>query len=174
MQTSCTLKPFALFINGVFKSVLDEILQVQSVLPEQIMFLQPYSSSAIRALRENPPSVDAPVRLYLSVTDDLATIHYQAEIVGWEDKRELSDVKKGWINRLIATLQEGEIKLYSDASQSGECVNLLYIRRLQKVQVPFSVAQLRKISDGEPLSTARTTSGGWSYVEPGLLPPSVV
>ena len=174
METSCTLKPFALFINGVFRSVLDEILRVQSVLPEQIMFLQPYSSSAIKALRENPPSVESPVRLYLSITDDLATIHYQAEIVGWEDKRELSDVKKGWINRLIATLQEDEKELYSDASENGECVNLLYIRRLQKVQSPFSVAQLRKISNGEPLSTARTTSGGWSYVEIELLPLSAV
>jgi hypothetical protein len=37
------LKPIALFMNGVFESVLEEILQIQSVLPEQIMFLQPYS-----------------------------------------------------------------------------------------------------------------------------------
>lgn len=160
------LKPVALFINGVFESVLEEILQVQSVLPEQIMFLQPYSGNVIKELRENPPSVESPMRLFVSTTDSLATICYQADIVGWEDKRVLPETKKQVINRLIATLQPGDKELY-DASKggTGESVNLLYIRRLEKVSVPFSVAQLRKVSDGEPLSTARTTSGGWSYVE---------
>ena len=168
------LKPVALFINGVFESVLEEILQVQAVLPEQIMFLQPYSGNAISTLRETPPSVESPMRLFVSTTDSLATIHYQAEIVGWEDKRGLPGAKKQVINRLIGALQPGEKELYNAAKGgTGESVNLLYIRRLQKVTASFSVAQLRKVSDGEPLSTARTTSGGWSYVELEVLSPSV-
>jgi hypothetical protein len=159
-------KHAALFINGIFESVLEEILQMQTILPDQIMFLQPYAEKTIRQLRENPPSVDSPVRLFASTTNDLATIHYQAEIVGWDDKRTLSKESKEVINRLIAALQPGERELYNAAKGgTGESVNLLYVRRLQKISAPFSVAQLRKTSDGEPLSTARTTSGGWSYVE---------
>ena len=37
----------ALFINGVYESVLEEICRTQSVLPDQILFLQPYSSRPI-------------------------------------------------------------------------------------------------------------------------------
>ena len=73
--------------------------------------------------------------------------------------------KKQVINRLIAVLQPDEKELYNAAkSGTGESVNLLYIRRLQKLDAPFSVAQLRKVSDGEQLSTGRTTAGGWPYV----------
>ncbi|HEY9894658.1 MAG TPA: hypothetical protein V6D34_04475, partial [Candidatus Sericytochromatia bacterium] len=166
--------PTALFINGVYESVLEEILQVQALLPEQIMFLQPYSGYGIKALRKNLPSVESPMRLFVSITDDLATIRYQAEIVGWEDKQVLPEIKKQVINRLIATLQPGEKELYDAAkSGTGKSVNLLYIRRLQKVRSPFSVEQLRKESDGKPLSPARTTSGGWSPVKLEVLLPSV-
>ncbi|MBH8555401.1 hypothetical protein I8751_24265 [Nostocaceae cyanobacterium CENA357] len=69
------LKPVALFINGVFESVLEEILQVQKVLPEQIMFLQPYSGKTMKQLRDNLPSVESPMRLFISTTVDLANIH---------------------------------------------------------------------------------------------------
>jgi hypothetical protein len=169
------LKSTALFLNGVFEEVLKDIFQVQAVLPEQIMFLQPYSSNAMKTLREEPPSVESPMQLFISLTDDLANIHYQAEIVGWEDKTTLSETKKQEINRLIATLQPTDGELYNAArSGSGESLNLLYIRRLQKLTEPFSVAQLRKVSDGETLSTARTTAGGWSYVEREVAPMSVV
>lgn len=162
------LKPTALFINGVYESVLEEILQTQSVLPEQIMFLQPYSSRAMKTLREDPPTIESPMHLFVSITTDLAKIHYQAEVVGWENKSKMTDPKKQVINRLIATLQPGEVKLYN-ASGTGESVNLLYIRRLKKESNPFSVEQLRKLSDGETLSTGKTQAGGWSYVEREVL-----
>ena len=164
------LKPIALFINGVFKSVLEEILETQSALPEQILFLQPYSGRVIQKLRDDTPSLESPMRLFLSITDDLAAIHYQAEIVGWQDKRDLSQDEKQSINRVIAALQKGERELYNDApSSTGKNVNLLHIRRLQRVSSPFSVARLRKVNGGETLSTARTTSGGYAYVEPEVL-----
>lgn len=168
------MKPVAaLFINGVFESVLEEIYEVQEVLPEQIMFLQPYSGSAISRLREDPPSVDSPVQLLISITNDLTNIHYHAEIVGWENKPDLSGKKREFINQLIATLQPEEQKLYHAAKGgTGESVNLLYIRRLRKVS-PYSVAKLQKLSDGEPLSTARTTAGGWSYINPKAIPDSL-
>jgi hypothetical protein len=159
------LKPVALFINGVFETVLEEILQIQAVLPEQIMFLQPYAGSVMKKLSNEPPSVESPMHLFVSTTTDLATVRYQAEIVGWEDKRKLPDTKKQVINRLIAVLQPDEKELYNAAkSGTGESVNLLYIRRLKKLDAPFSVEQLQKVSDGKPLSTSRTTAGGWSYV----------
>lgn len=156
----------ALFLNGVYESVLKEILAVQIVLPEQIMFLQPYSNRIIRNLQENPPSVESPMPLYISLTDDLANIHYQAEIVGWEDKRNLSDEKRKVITTFLDTFQKNESGLYNVAkSGTGESVNLLHIWRLQKIEKPFSVSLLVKISDNQPVSTKRETAGGWSYVK---------
>lgn len=54
----------ALFINGVYRSVLEEILATQSVLPEQILFLQPFGPRAILGLQHSTPSVDDPMRLF--------------------------------------------------------------------------------------------------------------
>ena len=36
------MKPNGVFVNGVYEDVLIEILEIQSELPEQILFLQPY------------------------------------------------------------------------------------------------------------------------------------
>ncbi len=163
-------KSHALFINGVFEAVLQEILQVQSVLPEQIMFLQPFKAQAMTALQNNPPTIDAPIDLYMSLTDDLANVHYQAEIVGWDDKRIMSSSRKQVISRLIRALQPGEIQSNGDVlynaskAADGESVNLLHIRRLRHISPSFSVSLLQKMSDNQPLSTNRTQSGGWSYV----------
>jgi hypothetical protein len=52
------MKAEALFLNGVYESVLEEVLQVQGALPEHIMFLQPYRNEAIAKLRDDPPSVE--------------------------------------------------------------------------------------------------------------------
>lgn len=160
------MKAEALFINGVYETVLQEILQIQAVLPEQILFLQPYSSRAITGLRDDPPSVESPVQLLMSLTDDLATIHYTAEIVGWDDKRALSAEKRKVLNRLICTLQPNEGGLY-DASRAeeGESVNLLHVRRLRQLSKPFCVHQLVKAVDNEPVSDKRKTAGGWAYIK---------
>lgn len=155
----------ALFLNGVYKDVLRDILAVQAHLPEQIMYLQPYSGQRIVHLAENPPTVLDPVRLFASVTDDLATVHYVGEIVGWDDKRRLEDDKLHVLNRLIYLLQPTEGGVYKKAKPDGsDCVNLLYVRRLRELSEPFSVAELIKADTGEPVSTQRTTSGGWAYV----------
>jgi hypothetical protein len=160
------MKCDAIFLNGVYESVLEEILQVQGAIPEQIMFLQPYRNEAIAKLRDDPPSVDDPVLLLMSLTTDLPTVHYVAEIVGWEDKRTLPEPKRRVLNRLICTLQPNEGGLY-DASrtETGESVNLLHVRRVRRLSKPFSVSQLLNAGDGQPISDKRTTAGGWLYVK---------
>jgi 5-methylcytosine-specific restriction enzyme A len=166
------MRPEALFINGVYEDVLQEIAKVQSLLPEQILFLQPYAGGAISKLRDDTPSVEAPMWLLLSTTTDLPTVRYVAQVVGWEDKRTLSEGKRDLLNRIIKALQPGETGLY-DASKAegGESVNLLHVRRLRKLRVPFSVEQLIKVSDGQPVSAGRTTAGGWVYVRASGLDP---
>lgn len=131
----------ALFINGVYRTVLEEILQIQTELPEHIMYLQPYSGGAIAHLRDDPPSIDEPMLLVLSVTDDLATIHYAADIVGWDDKTRLSAAKRRVLNRVIGALQPGEKELY-DASEAtdGRSVNLLYVRHVRRLHKPSRAA----------------------------------
>jgi hypothetical protein len=154
----------ALFINGVYEDVLQEILHIQKELPEHIMYLQPYSSDPIVHLRDDPPTAETPVLLYLSITTDLSNVHYTAEIVGWDDKREIPHAKRKVLNRVIATLQPNETGLYDASRVEGKpSVNLLHIRRLQRVAPSFSVASLIKTSDGKPMSPGRTTAGGWAY-----------
>jgi hypothetical protein len=85
------------------------------------------------------------------------------EIVGWDDKRELRGHKLRTLNRVIYFFQWTEDGVYKEVNGT-ECVNLLYVRRLQKLSKPFSVAELTVTSTGEPHSTNRTTAGGWSYV----------
>ena len=155
----------ALFVNGVFEGVLQEIVAVQSQLPEQILYLQPYSESRIVELAENPPSVDVPVRLFASLTTDLNTVHYVAEVVGWDNKQELSAPRLEQLNRIIRSLQPGEGGVYETAGpENRKCTNLLHVRRLKRLPKPFSVVLLTKVNDGKPVSPNRETSGGWAYV----------
>jgi len=156
----------ALFLNGVYDSVLQEILEIQRYLPEQILYLQPYRDERIVHLAENPPSVDSPVRLFVSITDDLPMVHYVGEIVGWDDKRKLSEPKLKALNRVIKHLQKGEESVYEYIEDPQKlCVNLLHVRRLRQLPQPFSVGKLTNVKDGQPLSTNRTQSGGWVYVK---------
>ena len=117
-------------------------------------------------LRDEPPSPESPMRHYLSVTTALATVRYEAEIVGWDDKRALSPAKRHVLNRIIYCLQPGEGGVY-DASRSneGRSVNLLHVRRLRKLKKPFRVDRLVKSSDGKAVSPNRATAGGWSYIK---------
>jgi hypothetical protein len=163
------MRDIALFLNGVYDNVLQDILKVQEHLPEQILYLQPYSGGRIKYLAENPPSVEDPVRLLTSITDDLPTVHYFAEIVGWDDKRELGRAKREALVRIISPLQPTESGVYGETEAGDwDCVNLLYVRRLRKLAKPFSVGLLTSVNTGQPVSTGRTRAGGWVYVrDPG-------
>jgi hypothetical protein len=159
------MRDVALFLNGIFDNVLQEILEVQRHLPDQILFLQPYSSRRVVRLAKSPPTCEESVRLFVSTTDDLPTVRYVGEIVGWEDKRELAGWKLNTINRVIYALQPYEGGVYGlREPDRPDMVNLLCIRRMRKLSKPFSVAELIKAGSQEPLSTGRTQAGGWSYV----------
>ncbi|MBN1139199.1 MAG: hypothetical protein JXM73_21655 [Anaerolineae bacterium] len=157
------MREYALFLNGVYDNVLQEILRVQAYLPDQILFLQPYKWARIVRLAEDPPTTEDPVRLFVSTTVDLATVHYVGEVVGWDDKGQLEGARLDAINRVIGSLQPDEEAVYMQ-ERGTRCTNLLHVRRLKQLSQPFSVAELINDSKNEPLSTARTTSGGWQYV----------
>jgi hypothetical protein len=156
----------AIFLNGVYRAVLEDILKVQEHLPEHIMYLQPYSEAAIVRLRDNPPTIDDPVRLYLSTTDELATVGYSAEIVAWDNKTLIPEKRRRVITRLIYMLQPTEPGLYNASGDgTGQSTNLLHVRRLVRLVPGFSVTRLIKTSDLTPVSPNRSTAGGWSYVQ---------
>jgi hypothetical protein len=75
----------ALFLNGVYEHVLADIANVQRVVPEQILYLQPYSAARMAKLYTWEPSPDNPIPVYMSTTDNLAMVSYEGEIVGvWD------------------------------------------------------------------------------------------
>jgi hypothetical protein len=159
------LRNEAIFINGVYEGVLEEILNIQAELPWHVMYLQPHSSSPIVHLRDDLPSPEDPVHLYLSITTDLPTVKYVAEVVGWDDKTEIPPEKSNVINRVIWTLQPSETGLYDASAVKGKAsVNLLYVWRMRKLARPFSVSRLVKTSNDEAVSPERTRAGGWVYV----------
>lgn len=147
----------ALFMNGNYESNLQGIANVHAVLPEQILFIQPHGPGRIADLRDNPPSVDDPVTMYISITTDLNQVHFTAEVVGWDDKEKLSSQKRDLIDKVIKTLQAPEPGVFDVG------FNLIHVRRLVRVEAPFRVNKLIKVSDDEPLGD-RATAGGWSYV----------
>ncbi|MBM3300218.1 MAG: hypothetical protein FJY85_09710 [Deltaproteobacteria bacterium] len=156
----------ALFLNGVYQRVLEKAVKVHSHFPEQILFLQPYSSQAMVVLQMSPSTVEDPMRLFISITTDLPTVRYTAEIVGWDDKRSLLAEKRSLIERLIKAFQPNEAGLHDmSSSEGGVSLNLLHVRRMLRLPNPFGVELLVK-TNGRRLSQNRSTSGGWAYVRP--------
>ena len=154
-----------LFINGIFCSVLEEIRRIHLEQPERTLYLQPYSGLAIIMLRDNPPTIRNAVRLYASTSDDPAIVSYTADIVGWENKLELTQSRRRAIEETIKSFQPGEECLYDYSKTPGmPSLNLVHIRGLVKLPSPFSVTNLIKISDGKPWSPNKTSPGGWSRV----------
>ena len=162
----------ALFMNGIFERVLEEVLEAQANAPTQTFYLQPYTGTAIKGLRECIPSPETPVTMYASTTENLALVSYTAKIVGWEDKTTMSRSRRRELTEALRKYQPGEkghdmeeAGLYDASNSPGyPSINLLHIRQLAKYDPPFSVSRLIKISDDMPLSTNRTRSGGWAYV----------
>jgi 5-methylcytosine-specific restriction enzyme A len=157
----------AFFANGIYESVLNEIIESQKLWPEIISYLQPYKSSTIRYLKATEPSKENPITMYISTTKNLNQISYVAEIIRWEDKRELfikdsERIKE--LNSHIKQFQPGEDNIYRFYN-NAECVNLISIRHLRKLDIPFHISNLIKAKNGEPYKP-REMSGGWSEVYP--------
>jgi 5-methylcytosine-specific restriction protein A len=154
----------ALFINGIYGGVLTEILSSQESRRGGESFLQPYKGTVITMMKRQPPSPHEPIRLYVSTTDNLSQICYMAEIIGWEDKREMSDQRRESLRQHFEIFQPGDIKLFDGSGEMGQrAVNLITIRSLRQLETLHSTSILRKVSDGLPLRK-RTRSGGWSEV----------
>lgn len=153
------MSDWALFINGIFDSVLADIVAAHSRQPGLTLFLQPFTGSPIVRLRDNMPSPEVPLTLYASTTGDLATISYTADIVGWENKRTINPARRDEVDAVLARYQHTEPGLEGNAG-----INLIHVRRMTKLETPFSVGELIKISDGKPLSANRSRAGGFSYI----------
>ncbi len=152
----------ALFLNGVYEDVLEEIIKSKEINPNMVFYLQPYSTSAIKQLKNSPPRLQFSVPLYLSTTVQLNQICYMADIVGWEDKNELSKERLTFLNSQIKKYQPNEDEIYFQVNGKS-CVNLISIVNLKKLTNQLSVGNLIKASDKKALKN-RTRSGGWSYV----------
>jgi 5-methylcytosine-specific restriction protein A len=153
----------SIFLNGVYESVLEEIITAQENNPDKIFFLQPYSSKRIKLLVKNTPSENNRIPLYLSTTTNLDNICYMADIVGWENKQELSPERLAKLNRHIEEYQPSEIEIYGITGNGKKYINLISIINLKKLANQFSVENLVKVNDGKPLRP-RTRAGDWAYV----------
>src|SRR4030042_7178085 len=102
----------AFFLNGVYDNVLREILASQNTHPGEIFFLQPYKSHSMTAFADSPPTSEDSVRVYISTTDDLNHVRYVAEIVDWEDTRQIPPDRLRLLNRRIRKLQPKEKEIY--------------------------------------------------------------
>ena len=156
----------ALFIIGIYQSVLEEIVLSQASSPGEFHYLQPYSSSRIQALSQSPPTIQNPVRLYASTTDHPDIISYTGQIIDWADKTTMPRERWDYVYNEIRLRQPGEGGLYVSGYDDIErpSVNLLTISELVRLSAPFPTTELIKVSDGRPYGSGRTTSGGWSPV----------
>ena len=158
------LMDVALFINGVFESVLLEIIAAQDERDGGQSYLQPYKGGVIKCLKKNIPSAAAPMRLYISTTKNLSNICYVAEIVGWEDKRAISQERRQEIRSHLEHFQPGEVALFDGVGDKGKkAINLTTIQNLRKLDSLLPTSVLIKVSDRRRLEK-RSRSGGWSPV----------
>ena len=105
--------------------------------------------------------------LYASGTKSLDVVRYIGDITGWMDKREVENDadRLRILNEHMQKYQpdEHQIYFYSNDDKTKKCVNLIAVKNLKKLEIPFSVTALVKVSDGKP-HRVRTRSGGWSPV----------
>jgi len=153
----------AIFLNGVYESVLEEILNSQSQHTQDVNYLQPYSTQAISLLRSEQPSREVSITVYISTTQNLDKICYKADIVGWEDKTELSEQRIMLLNDHISKHQTNEENIYLINDKGEKYKNLISIRNLKKLPNNYHTSILKKVSDGTPLKP-RTQAGGWAFV----------
>ena len=159
------MKLHGLFIRGIYRSVLDEILCTHRTQPDFTLYLQPFDGDPIRMLKDAPPTTKNPIRLYASTSEDPGIVSFTADIVGWEDKTTLSPSKKHRIESTIREYQPREEGLYDQSNAPGKpSLNLVLVQRLIELPSPFCVTNLIKISDGKPYSPKKTSPGGWSRV----------
>ena len=153
----------AVYLNGVFRSVLEEVIAAQSKEASLVCYLQPYKPTAMKELQKHPPTVGTSVPLLMSVTDSLGLVSYQADIVGWQDKRELSEVQIQSLNAHFAVHQPNEGQVHLGVQGAASSVNLIAVRNVRPIAEAYAVSCLTKLSDGTPLQK-RSRAGGWSYV----------
>ena len=130
---------YALYINGIYDSCLREIIVAQKNNPDLICYLQPYSSSTIVKLENDQPSLKSPITIYFSVSDDLSTVRYTGNIIGWEDKQKLSSARRSFLDKHMNEFQPEENGIYLE--HSGKlCRNLISVRNVSKLEFPISVS----------------------------------
>lgn len=157
----------ALFLNGVFEDVLQEIISSQNLKEVGNFYLQPYRGSEIQLLKDNNPSDSNPIQLFISTTKNLNNVCYTAKIIGWENKKNIPTPRLEEINNFIIKYQPNEKEVYFGAN-GRECINLITIKNLVELDDKFSVSYLTKVSDDKPLKR-RTRAGNWSAVK---IPPA--
>ena len=153
----------ALLMNGVDNDTLVEILKSTETHPGQTYYLQPHATSRIVLLAESVPTSANPTTIYLSVEPNLNHVSYRAKAVGWQDKRKLDEAARTPLNQHIQQFQQSEGSIFLNVKAGKPCVNLISVVDLERVQSPFPVSCLIKISNGEPLKN-RERSGGWVAV----------
>ena len=154
---------YALYLNGVYKSVLDEIRIAQAGNPDLVCYLQPYASRKIAKLAKYPPTFDASLTVYISLTTCLPFVSYRAKVVGWENKCEISNTRMKVLNDHIQKHQRSEEEIFRTNSNGKPCINLISIVEVEMLEEQIPISNFIKISDRTPLKP-RSTSGGWSYV----------
>ncbi|WP_211342271.1 HNH endonuclease [Litorilituus sediminis] len=152
----------ALLLNGVFKNVIEEILQSQAKYPNKTFYLQPHTSTNIRYLQEGDFSELNPTRMLLTTTDNLNSVSYECKVVGWRDKQELMAEELNQLNQNIALLQPSEKEIYGTQS-APFCKNLIYIKDMQEIPCPFDVSELIKESNNQACKH-RERAGGHTVV----------
>lgn len=147
------------YANGVYMSVLEEIISAQTQQPDLICYLQPYMEFEISQLRDFTINKGYTWKLYASTTSDLNNIHYVADIVGWENKKSISNERLAFLNSHIQQFQMGEKEIYKEG------INLISIKNLKRLLQPIPVSNCIKIEDSTPV-IPRSQAGRFSYIYP--------
>jgi len=91
-------------------------------------------------------------------------VSYTADIVGWENKKDILKERMEFLYNHIVIHQPGEKGGYIKTDNDKDSVNIISVLNMKSVvDQPFSVSKLIKTSDGKPYQE-RSQAGGWSVV----------
>jgi hypothetical protein len=93
------------FINGVFESVIEEILKSQKLDLERVHFLQPHSKTNWKQFSEEK----MPTTLFITLTTDYNTVTHQCEILSCRNKSDLTQQEMDEYNKRLQLHQPTEL-----------------------------------------------------------------
>src|SRR3546814_13823557 len=125
---------------------LTDTVDAQSQTPGLTCYLKPFMPSLIKRLKVSPPTPNQPWKLFMSLTQSLGLVSFEADIVEWRDKADLGAEEVAALDAHISTHQPREKGVHLEAEGGEYGRTLIGVVSLRRIDQPLVVAGLDRKS----------------------------